>query len=159
LLICNIIYRRVNVTEHLSLSVFISMFRINTQIELICQKHCMFLAYDSRLWKALAQTQVLLYRHLNGINCLGKTILCQLKSVVFSKAMPNRNFVKRQLKFDKPRYLFTKTHKPKTKTQIFYDDNNALFISNIKNIIIIWENGLNCLWNDFFHYDLKHMVQ
>ena len=34
--------------------------------------------------------------------------------------MPNWNFVKRQLKFDKPRYLFTKTHKPKTKTHTFY---------------------------------------
>ena len=37
------------------------------------------------------------------------------------KAMPNWNFVKRQLKFDKPWYLFTKTHKQKTKTQMFYD--------------------------------------
>ena len=27
------------------------------------------------------------------------------------------------------------------------------------NIIIIWDNGLNCLWNDFFQHDLKHMVQ
>jgi len=36
-----------------------------------------------------------------------------------AKAMPNRTSVKRQLKFDKPRYLFTKTHKPKTKTQVF----------------------------------------
>ena len=44
--------------------------------------------------------------------------------------MPNRNSVKRQLKFDKPRYLFTKTHKPKKKTQAFYDNIN-------KNIIII----------------------
>ena len=35
--------------------------------------------------------------------------------------MPNWNFVKRQLKFDKPRYLFTKTHKPKMKTHLFYD--------------------------------------
>ena len=51
--------------------------------------------------------------------------------------MPNRNSVKRQLKFDRPRYLFTKTHKPKTKTHIFYDNNSALFINNIKNIIII----------------------
>jgi len=40
--------------------------------------------------------------------------------------MPNWNSVMRQLKFDKPRYLFTKTHKPKTKIQI--DKNNALFI-------------------------------
>jgi len=40
--------------------------------------------------------------------------------------MPNWNSVKRQLKFDKPRYLFTKTHKPKTKLQI--ENNNALFI-------------------------------
>ena len=37
------------------------------------------------------------------------------------KAMPNWNCVKRQLKFYKPRYLFTKTHKPKMKTQTFYD--------------------------------------
>ena len=42
--------------------------------------------------------------------------------------MPHWNFVKRQLKFDKPRYLFTKTHKPKTKTHLFYDKNNALYI-------------------------------
>jgi len=41
--------------------------------------------------------------------------------------MPNWNYVKRQLKFDKPRYLFTKTHKPKMK-QMFYDKNNKLFI-------------------------------
>ena len=40
------------------------------------------------------------------------------------KAMPNWNYVKRQLKFDKPRYLFTNTHKPKTKTQVFYENNN-----------------------------------
>ena len=46
--------------------------------------------------------------------------------------MPNWNSVKRQLKFDKPRYLFTKTHKPKTKTQLFYDKNNALFIYLMK---------------------------
>ena len=39
--------------------------------------------------------------------------------------MPNWNFVKRQLMFDKPRYLFTKTHTPKTKTHLFYDKNNA----------------------------------
>jgi len=44
------------------------------------------------------------------------------------KAMPNWNSVKRQLKFDETRYLFTKTHKPKTKTQLFYDKNNALYI-------------------------------
>jgi len=37
--------------------------------------------------------------------------------------MPNWNFVKRQLKFDKTSYLFTKTHKPKTNTQLFYDKN------------------------------------
>ena len=42
--------------------------------------------------------------------------------------MPNWNFVKRQLKFDKPRYLFTKTHKPKTKTHLFYNKNNALYL-------------------------------
>jgi len=59
-------------------------------------------------------------------------------------------FVKRQLKFDKPRYLLTKTHKPKTKTHLFYDKNNALYIFNRKNIIIIWNNGLNNLWNDYF---------
>jgi len=52
--------------------------------------------------------------------------------------MPNRNCVKRQLKFDKPRYLFTKTHTPKTKTQMFYDKNNALcFINNREKIVII----------------------
>jgi len=51
-------------------------------------------------------------------------------------------FVKRQLKFDKPRYLFTKTHTPKTKTQMFYEKNNALFIYLMKkNIIIICNNG------------------
>ena len=42
--------------------------------------------------------------------------------------MPNWNSVKRQLKFDESRHLFTKTHKPKTKTQLFYDKNNALYI-------------------------------
>ena len=47
---------------------------------------------------------------------------------VMCKAMPNWNFLKRQLKFDKPRYLFTKTHKPKMKTQLFYDNYNALYI-------------------------------
>ena len=41
-----------------------------------------------------------------------------------AKAMPNWNFVKRQLKFDEHRYLFTKTHKPKSKTHMFYDKNN-----------------------------------
>jgi len=62
-----------------------------------------------------------------------------LIALSLNKAMPKWNFVKRQLKFDKPRYLFTKTHTPKTKTQIqmFYDKNNALFIYLIKNIIII----------------------
>ena len=44
---------------------------------------------------------------------------------VIQYAMPNWNFVLRQLKFDKPRYLFTKTHKPKTKTFFFHDKNNA----------------------------------
>ena len=43
------------------------------------------------------------------------------------KAMPNWNSVKRQLKLDKPRYLFTKTHKPKTKTHLFYDKNKTLY--------------------------------
>ena len=42
--------------------------------------------------------------------------------------MPNWNSVKRKLKFDKPKYLFTKTYKPKTKTKMFYDKNNALFM-------------------------------
>jgi len=41
--------------------------------------------------------------------------------------MPNWIFVKRQLKFYKPRYLFTKTHKPKMKTHVLRL-NNALFI-------------------------------
>jgi len=49
-------------------------------------------------------------------------------SVIWIKAMPNWNFVKRQLKFDKPRYLFTKTLKPTTKTHLFYDKNNAIYI-------------------------------
>jgi len=52
-----------------------------------------------------------------------------------AKAMPNWNFVKRQLKFDKPRYLFTKTHKPKTKT--FYDKNNALHIYRYTFVYLI----------------------
>ena len=56
---------------------------------------------------------------------------CHRDIPTIHKAMPNRNSVKRQLKFDKPRYLFTKTHKPKTKTQIFYEKNNR------KDIIII----------------------
>ena len=52
--------------------------------------------------------------------------------------MPTWNFVKRQLKFDKPRYLFTKTHKPKTKTHLFYDKKQCIiYIFNRKNIIII----------------------
>ena len=65
-----------------------------------------------------------------------------------TKAMPNWNFVKRQLKFDKPRYLFTKSHKPITKTHIFYDKNNALFILVyliIEIIIIYKNNGINYL--------------
>jgi len=37
--------------------------------------------------------------------------------------MANRNSVKRQLKFDEPKYLFTKTHKPKTKTQFCLRNN------------------------------------
>jgi len=41
--------------------------------------------------------------------------------------MPNWKSIKRQLKFDKPRFLFTK-HKPKTKTQMISDKNNALFV-------------------------------
>jgi len=40
--------------------------------------------------------------------------------------MPNWNFVKRQLKFDKLRYLL-KTQKLKTKTKMFYYKNNTLF--------------------------------
>ena len=48
------------------------------------------------------------------------------------KAMPNWNFVKRQFKFNKHRYLFTKTHTPKAKTQMFYDKNNALCINVMK---------------------------
>jgi len=60
------------------------------------------------------------------------------QKLTYNKAMPNWNFVKRQLKFDKPRYLFTKTQKPKPKTHLFYDKTNALNIYLIgKNIIII----------------------
>jgi len=43
------------------------------------------------------------------------------------KAMPNWSFVKRQHKFDKPRYLFTNTHKLKTKTHMFYDKKRRIF--------------------------------
>ena len=46
--------------------------------------------------------------------------------------MPNRNSVKRQLKFDKPRYLFTKTHKPKKKTQAFYKNINKKHYHNMR---------------------------
>ena len=54
--------------------------------------------------------------------------------------MPNWNFV--QLKFDKPRYLFTKTHTPKTKTQLFYDKNNALrTLKPTRHNIISMKNG------------------
>jgi len=42
------------------------------------------------------------------------------------KAIPNWNFVKRQLKFDKPSYLFTKKRKPKTKTQLFYNKKQCI---------------------------------
>jgi len=46
--------------------------------------------------------------------------------------MPNWDFVKRQLQFDKPRYLFTKTHKPKT--QMFYDKTmHYLYIFGTKH--------------------------
>jgi len=62
-----------------------------------------------------------------GRLCIIFTLLLFISVRIF-KAMPNWNYVKRQLKFDKPRYLFTKTHNPKTKTQMFYDKNNALFI-------------------------------
>jgi len=41
--------------------------------------------------------------------------------------MPNWNFVKRQLKFDKPRYLFTKTQTENENTNVLRQ-NNALFI-------------------------------
>jgi len=51
--------------------------------------------------------------------------------------MPKWNFVKGQLKFDKPRNLFTKTHKPETKIQMFYDKSNELFMYLIVTKIII----------------------
>jgi len=57
--------------------------------------------------------------------------------------MPNWNFVKRQLKFYKPRYLFTKTHKPKTKTRMSYDKNKALFIYLMEQ----------------HHHDVKHLPE
>ena len=47
--------------------------------------------------------------------------------------MLNWNFVQRQLKFDKPKYLFTKTYKPRTKTQIFYD-------KTMHDLYITWKN-------------------
>jgi len=43
--------------------------------------------------------------------------------------MPNWNFVKPQLKFDKHWYQFMKTHKPKTKKTNALGQNNALFIN------------------------------
>jgi len=46
--------------------------------------------------------------------------------------MPYWNFVKRQLKFDRPRYLFTKTHKAKTKTQTFYAKKRVIFLNGKK---------------------------
>ena len=49
----------------------------------------------------------------------------EVLSFIHFMQLPNWIFVfKRQLKFDKPRYLFTQKHKLKTKTQIFYDKNN-----------------------------------
>ena len=58
--------------------------------------------------------------------------------MLIDKAMLNWNFVKRQLNFDKPRYLFTKTHKPKTKTQMFYEK---------KQLIIYILNGKKHYYN------------
>jgi len=70
---------------------------------------------------------------------------CQIGILQHDEAMPNWNFVKRQLKFDIPRYLFTKTHIPKTKTRVLRQ-KQALFIYLVeKNIIIICNNGLNYL--------------
>ena len=74
--------------------------------------------------------------------------------------MPNWKFVKRQLKFGKGTYS-QRTHKPKTKTHIFYDKNNALFIYLFKRnviIILLWNYGLKYLCNDYIKHDLEHMV-
>jgi len=89
-------------------------------------------------------------REISKRKYLSKTIL----------ACRERQANKRQLKFGKPRFLFTKTHIPKTKTHIFYDKNNALFIYLLNGnfIIIIWNYGLNYLCNDYFKNDLEHMV-
>jgi len=55
--------------------------------------------------------------------------------------MPNWNSVKRQLKFDKPRYLFIKTHKPKN------ENTNVL---RQKQCIIYIFNGKK------HHHNMKH---
>ena len=49
-----------------------------------------------------------------------------MQCCLWDKAMPNRNFVKRQLKFDKPMYLFTKTQ----------TENENTFILRQKQCII-----------------------
>jgi len=67
-----------------------------------------------------------MYFCLNIFPRLTRNIVCTNPRLT-RKALPNWNCVKCQLKFDKPRYLFTKTHKPKTKTHLFYDKNNALY--------------------------------
>ena len=69
-----------------------------------------------------------IYAHFNSLILYGVmfkvTLFVQQGISQHGQAMPNWNFVKRQLKFDKPRYLFTKTHK----TQMCYDKNSELFI-------------------------------
>ena len=64
--------------------------------------------------------------------------------------MPNWNNVKRQLKFDKPMNLFTKTHKPKTKTLLLYDKNNALNIY-LKGHCLIFLSAIYQLFVEYFN--------
>ena len=60
--------------------------------------------------------------------------------------MPNWNSVKRQLKFDKPRYLFTKTHKPNNEnTNVLRQKQCIIYIFYGENTIVICNNGLNYL--------------
>ena len=50
-------------------------------------------AWVNKLRQALKQTQVLLYRHLNGKRSLGNTKPCQIKSIVFFQTQSNKIFL------------------------------------------------------------------
>jgi len=59
------------------------------------------------------------------------------------KAMPNWNSVKRQLKFDKPRYIFTKnTQTENENTNVLQQKQCIIYIFNGKNIIKHWSELL-----------------